>query len=192
MVTGLTVHADVLAAAAVSHFTTAADLAEELAQRFRLDYRTAYRVVGRAVAATLTAGGGELTTATVIAAAREITGQDIPVTAGLLDAVTDPASVVAARQAPGSASPARVRQHARRVHRRAGAARRWNADRRARNTQAEAGLIAAVTALARSPGSSSGSSSRTRWLARPGAPARPGLPSSRRARPAGSARRRDR
>ncbi len=88
VVTGLTVHADVLAAEAVSHFTTAADLAEELAQEFRLDYRTAYRVVGRAVAATLAAGHGELTAPVVISAAREITGQDIPVTAGLLAAVT--------------------------------------------------------------------------------------------------------
>ena len=153
VVTGLSVHTDVLAAEAVSHFTAAADLAEELTQRFRLDYRTAYRVVGRAVAATLAAGGGELTAPVLISAAREITGQEIPVTAGLLAAVTDPAAVVAARQAPGSASPARVRQHARRVHRRAEAARRWNAVRRARNAQAEAGLIAAAAALTRSPGS---------------------------------------
>ena len=147
VVTGLSVHADVLAAEAVSHFTAAADLAEELAQHFRLDYRTAYRVVGRAVAATLVAGGGELTAPVLISAAREITGQEIPVTPGLLAAVTDPAQVVAARQAPGSASPARVRQHTRRVHRRAEAARRWNAVRRARNAQAEADLIAAATAL---------------------------------------------
>jgi len=147
VVTGVTVHADVLAAEAVSHFTAAADLAEELAQRFRMDYRTAYRVVGRAVAGALAAGGGELTAAMVTSAAREITGHDIPVTAGLLAAVTDPAAVVAGRQALGSASPARVREHARRVRRRAAAARRWNAARRARNTEAEASLIAAVTAL---------------------------------------------
>ena len=50
VVTGLSVDADVLAEQAVSHFTAAADLAEELTQRYRLDYRTAYRVVGRAVA----------------------------------------------------------------------------------------------------------------------------------------------
>jgi argininosuccinate lyase len=147
VVTGLSVHTDVLAAAAVSHFTAAADLAEELAQRFRLDYRTAYRVVGRAVAATLAAGGSELTAPVVSSAAQEITGAEITVTADLLAAVTDPASAVAARQAPGSASPARVREHARRVRRRAAAARRWNAARRTRNAQAEADLIAAVTAL---------------------------------------------
>ena len=149
VVTGLTVHADVLAADAVRHFTAAADLAEELTQRLRLDYRTAYRVVGRAVAATLAAGDGELTSPIVVSAAKEITGREIPVTAGLLEGVTDPASVVAARQAPGSASPARVREHARHVRRRAAAARRWNAARRARNAQAEADLIAAATDLNR-------------------------------------------
>ena len=84
VVTGLTVHADVLAEQAVSHFTGAADLAEELTQRFRLDYRTAYRVVGRAVAATVARGGRELTVAAVRAAAAEITGAELPVTADLL------------------------------------------------------------------------------------------------------------
>ena len=58
VVTGLSVDADVLAEQAVSHFTAAADLAEELTQRYRLDYRTAYRVVGRAVASALAARRG--------------------------------------------------------------------------------------------------------------------------------------
>jgi len=120
------------------------------------------------VAATLAAGGGELTAPTVISAAREITGREIPVTAGLLTAVAEPAAVVAARQAPGSASPARVRQHARRVQRRAGAARRWNAVRRARNAQAEADLIAAAAALTRLPGALT-SRAATPGAATPGA-----------------------
>jgi argininosuccinate lyase len=147
VVTGLAVHADVLAGQAVSHFTAAADLAEELTQRYRLDYRTAYRVVGRAVAATLAAGGQELTVPVVRAAAAEITGAELPVTADLLSAVTDPATVVAARDAPGGASPGRVREHARRVRRRVGAARQWNAARRARQAEAEAALISAAQAL---------------------------------------------
>ena len=151
VVNGLSVQADVLAGQAASHFTAAADLAEELAQRFRLDYRTAYRVVGRAVAATLAGGGGELTVTAVISAAAEITGAELPVTADLLDAVTDPGTAVAARDAPGGASPARVREHARRVRRRAAAARRWNAARRARNAQAESDIIAAVEALTPAP-----------------------------------------
>jgi argininosuccinate lyase len=151
VVTGLSVDAGVLAEQAVSHFTAAADLAEELTQRYRLDYRTAYRVVGRAVAATLASGGKELTEPVVRAAAAEITGTGLPITAELLGSVTDPASVVAARDAPGGASPGRVREHARRVRRRAAAARRWNAVRQARQAGAEAALVTAAQALASGP-----------------------------------------
>jgi argininosuccinate lyase len=151
VVTGLSVHADVLAEQALSQFTAAADLAEELTQRFRLDYRTAYRVVGRAVAQALGRGEAELTVPVVRSAAAEITGRELPITAGLLRGVMDPWSVVSARTAPGGASPARVRQHAQQIRRRAGAARRWNSARRARNAQAEADLVASAQALLSGP-----------------------------------------
>ena len=121
----------------MSHFTAAADLAEELSLRFRLDYRTAYRVVGRAVADALSRGGTELTVSGVRAAAEEITGAPLPVTADLLSAATDPMSVVLARDGLGGASSRRVREHARRVRRRVVAARRWNSDRRDRIARAE-------------------------------------------------------
>jgi argininosuccinate lyase len=149
VVTGLAVHADVLAGQAVSQFTMAADLAEELTQRFRLDYRTAYRVVGRAVALAIGSGQHDLTAAVLRRAADEITGAGLPVTDGLLRAVADPAAAVSARDAPGGASPARVREHAGRVRRRAAAAHRWNSARRAQNARAEADLIAAAQALGR-------------------------------------------
>jgi argininosuccinate lyase len=148
VVAGLTVHTDVLAEQAAGHFTAAADLAEELAQRFRLDYRTAYQVVGRAVAATLAQAGTELTVPTVRAAAQDITGTALPVTADLLAAATEPVSAVAARDVPGGASPRRVREHAQRVERRAAAARRWNAARRAHIAEAEAQLTAAAKEIA--------------------------------------------
>jgi argininosuccinate lyase len=148
VVAGLTVHTEVLGEQAARHFTAAADLAEELAQRFRLDYRTAYRVVGRAVAATLDRGGTELTLPAVHAAAEEITGTALPVTEDLLIVATEPVSAVAARDVPGGASPRRVREHARRVRRRVAAARQWNAARRTRITQAEADLIAAAKEIA--------------------------------------------
>ena len=167
MVTGLSVHADVLGSQAASHFTAAADLAEELAQRFRLDYRTAYRIVGRAVASILADGGSELTVAALRSAATEMTGTDLPVTADLLDAVTEPAAAAEARRALGGASPARVREHARRVRRRAAAARRWNVARRARNAQAEADLIAAATALAAVMTAGCGTDPAGRGLAHP-------------------------
>jgi argininosuccinate lyase len=148
VVAGLTVHADVLAEQAARHFTAAADLAEELAQRFRLDYRTAYRVVGRAVAATLADAGTELTVPAVQAAAQDITGTVLPITADLLAAATEPISAVAARDVPGGASPRRVQEHAQRVQRRAAAARRWNAARRAHIAEAEARLTAAAKEIA--------------------------------------------
>jgi argininosuccinate lyase len=148
VVAGLDIDEGVLAEQAVSHFTAAADLAEELSQRFRLDYRTAYRVVGRAVATAVSRGDTELTAPGVRAAAEEITGAPVPVTAEMLSAVTDPMSAVLARDGLGGASPARVREHAQGVRLRVAAARRWNAGRREHNAKAEADLVKAAQALA--------------------------------------------
>src|ERR1700722_14775302 len=144
VVTGLSVDADVLASQAASHFTAAADLAEELSLRFRLDYRTAYRVVGRAVADALSRQETELTVPVVRAAAEQITGAPLPVSADLLAAATDPLSAVLARDGLGGASPRRVRQHAQAVRRRVAAARRWNSARRERIAAAESNLITAA------------------------------------------------
>ena len=145
---GLTVDADVMASQAAGHFTAAADLAEDLSLRFGLDYRTAYRVVGRAVADALAQGATALTVGGVAAAAEQITGSPLPVTADLLAAATDPMSAVLARDAPGAASPRRVRQHAQAVRRRAAAARRWNTIRRDRIAAAESDLITAAKTVA--------------------------------------------
>ena len=145
---GLTADVSALGEQAVSHFTAAADLAEELTQRFRLDYRTAYRVVGRAVATTLRRGGTELTVPVVRAAAQEITGAPVAITADLLRAATDPMSAVLARDGLGGASPRRVREHARRVRRRVAAARQWNSGRRDRIAQAESDLVKTARTLA--------------------------------------------
>jgi argininosuccinate lyase len=90
--------------------------------------------------------------ALVRAAAEEVTGTPVPVTDEMLARATDPAATVAAREAPGGASPRRVREHARRVRRRVAAARRWNQARRAHIAQAEAGLLAAARRLASHPG----------------------------------------
>jgi argininosuccinate lyase len=147
VVAGLTPDIAVLAEQAASHFTPAADLAEELSLRFRLDYRTAYRVVGRAVATAVSRGDTELTVPMVRAAAEEITGAPVPITADMLTAATDPVSAVSARDALGGASPRRVREHARRVRRQVAAALQWNSDRRARIAQAETDLVAAAHSL---------------------------------------------
>jgi argininosuccinate lyase len=148
VVAGLSVNADVLSEQAASQFTAATDLAEVLAQRFRLDYRTAYRIVGRAVADTLSQGGTALTFAGVRAAAEEITGSPLPLSADLFHTATDPVAVVLTRDGLGGASPRRVREHSRRVRRRVVTARRWQDSRQARITQAEAHLVAVATVLA--------------------------------------------
>jgi argininosuccinate lyase len=147
VVTGLSPDTDVLAEQAASHFTGAADLAEELSLRFRLDYRTAYRVVGRAVATAVSRGDTELTVPLVQAAAEEITGTPVPIGPDMLAAATDPVMAVSARDALGGASPNRVREHAWRVRQRVATARRWNSDHRARIAQAESDLLAAARRL---------------------------------------------
>src|SRR5208282_3070170 len=144
---GLDLDREVLGEQMVSQFTAAADLAEELTQHFGLDYRTAYRVVGRAVAAAVDRGDTDLTADLVQAAAEQITGELVPVTADLLAAATDPVRAVMARDAPGGASPRRVREHALGVQRRVEAARCWNADRRAGIAQAETALLEAARNL---------------------------------------------
>ena len=148
MVAGLSVNAEVMSEQAAGHFTAAADLAEELTQRFGLDYRTAYRVVGRAVADTLRLGRTELAPETVRAAAEEITGTSLSLDSGWFGAVIDPETSVLARSGLGSASPRRVREHARQVHGRVTAARRWQDGRRARITEAEVNLITVAAAIA--------------------------------------------
>jgi argininosuccinate lyase len=147
---GLSVHAELLAEQAVTHFTAAADLAEELTQRSRLDYRTAYRIVGKAVTIAIDSDG-ELTVPILRSAAAAITGTEIPISESLLREMTDPASLVAARNAPGGASPARVLEHAGRVRQRASVAEDWNSARQAHNDQAEVNLVTAAKALASAP-----------------------------------------
>jgi argininosuccinate lyase len=148
---GLSVDTGVLAEQAARDFTLAADLAEELSQRLRLDYRTAYRIVGRAVATAPDNGATELTAALVRAAARDIAGAPEPAAAGAVAAVRDPVSAVTARDGLGGASPRRVREHARRVRRQATVAQRWNSGRQSRIAAAEATLIGAARDLLRSP-----------------------------------------
>ena len=144
---GLGVDTGVLGEQAGRDFILAADLAEELSLRLRLDYRTAYRAVGRSVATATGSGETELTAAVVSAAVKEITGAPEPGIPEAVAAATDPVSAVAARDGLGGASPRRVREHARRVHRRAAAAQQWNSGRRAQIAAAEAALTGAVRDL---------------------------------------------
>jgi argininosuccinate lyase len=143
----LHVDTGVLGEQAARDFTLAADLAEELSQRLRLDYRTAYHIVGRAVATAADNGTTELTAALVRAAAGDIAEAPEPAVAGAVAAATDPVSAVTARDGLGGASPRRVREHARRVRRQATMAQQWNSGRQSQIAAAEAALIGAVRDL---------------------------------------------
>ena len=134
-----------LAAAAGSHFTGAADLAEELVLSHSLDYRSAYRVVGRAVA---TAAGTTLTTNDLARAATEVLGRPLKLDPETLRAALDPALIVAGRTVLGGSAPAQVREHSTSLTQRHTAATTWRNARRDHNRQAEQSLVAAARALA--------------------------------------------
>jgi argininosuccinate lyase len=141
----LAVDRDVLAAAAGSHFTGAADLAEELVLSHSLDYRSAYRVVGRAVA---TAVGTTLTTEDLARAATEVLGQPLTMDPDTLRAALDPALIVAGRTVLGGSAPDLVREHCAALARRHAEADRWRKAQRDHNRQAEQHLVATARALA--------------------------------------------
>ena len=137
----LTVHRDVLAAAAGAHFTGAADLAEELVLRYGLDYRSAYRVVGRAVATAIGAGRARLSGSDIAQAAVELLGRSVDVDDETVAAASDPARVVASRTVLGGSAPEPVREHCDLLRQRHTEATEWCAARRDHAQQAEAHLV---------------------------------------------------
>lgn len=148
VVGGLRVNTAALAAGAGASFIGAADLAEDLSLAHGLDYRTSYRIVGAAIAEAVAAGVDRLTADSVGDAATLITGERLQVPDDQLASIEDPRALVQARQAPGSANPHRVREHADRVRRGIGTAQRWREDRRSAVTSAETNLLRTVSVLA--------------------------------------------
>jgi argininosuccinate lyase len=144
----LTVHRDVLAAAAGTHFTGAADLAEELVLRAGLDYRSAYRVVGNAVAEAADSGRDTVTAADLARAAERLRTAAPAIGADTVSAALDPARIVATRDVPGGSAPHRVREHARALAHRASAADRWREGRWTGIERARREMLAAANRLA--------------------------------------------
>jgi argininosuccinate lyase len=144
----LQVDAGRLAAAAGRGFTTATDLAEQLALDRHLDYRSAYRVVARAASAAAGAGRASLTVEDLADAAEQVLGERLAVAPDLLAAM-DPASVAAGRTAEGGAAHERVREHAASVRSRVAAAQQWAHARQARAEDARTRLLATARQLAR-------------------------------------------
>lgn len=93
-------------------YAQSTDLAEHLTQIRDIDYRTAYFVVGDVVRNASGAGilGSDLTAQMINRAAAERTGANWGLRESDLQAVLDPAQIVASRQAPGGAARAAVEQ----------------------------------------------------------------------------------
>ena len=110
VVAGLTFHPRRAAEAARSGFTTAADVADVVAQETGLDYRSAHKLVGRAVRDLVEADlpPDDLTSERLAAAGREAIGRPVEVPAEVLAAALDPAASVLARSQTGSSAPAEV------------------------------------------------------------------------------------
>lgn len=137
----LIVDRDALTSAAGTHFTFAADLAEELVLRQGLDYRSAYRVVGRAVATAIDAGRTTVTSIDLADAATGVLGHPVSLEPDSLDAALDPALIVAGRTAPGGSGPAQVREHADTLVTRTDTSARWRDLQRHRTSQSVQDLI---------------------------------------------------
>lgn len=139
---GLRVNRALMARRAGEGYTQATDLAEVIVQRAGLDYRTAHTVVGRAVRLALSEDEERpLTAALLDAAAQEVIGQPLALSEAEVQAVLEPAAIVAARQGPGGAAPEPVRAMLREVHQAVEAAEAWRRKIATRLSTAEEQLL---------------------------------------------------
>jgi argininosuccinate lyase len=153
VVRGLQIDEERMARAAREGFTTAADVADLLAQRGGIDYRSAHTVVGRAVRALADEGlpPDALTPARLAAAAAEALEDGGAVAAldpaALADAL-DPEAAVRARPQAGSCAPASMAAMLADCRARLAEGRRLGATARARAARAEERLLAHAARLA--------------------------------------------
>lgn len=141
VVSTLDIHRPALAAAAGSHFTGAADLAEELVLRTGLDYRSAYRVVGRAVASAAEAGRDHLEFDDLARSATGLLGRDLGLTPQQAADAIDPSGCALGRDVLGGSAPDRVRAHCAGLADRQARAEDWRKQRAAAATTAEGALV---------------------------------------------------
>lgn len=145
----MTVHSEVLAAAAGADFTASADLAEQLVMHLGLDYRSSYRLVGKAVARAAEDGRNSLTEDDLACAADEIVGSPLSLEPpNSLAQLVDPERIVLARTALGGSAPGRVLDHSRSLMRSHAEATRWRDLRRAHLQRVEDRLIGSARILA--------------------------------------------
>ena len=97
-----------LTAHAGDGFTTATALADGLVLGFGLPFRTAHHIVSTSVSLATAQGSTELTLPIVLDAIVQVTGGELAIDQGWLDAQLDPAAFVAARSVPGGPAPGAV------------------------------------------------------------------------------------
>jgi argininosuccinate lyase len=124
---------------AQENWTTASNLADEIARAADLSFREAHGVVGRVVRTAVADGVGpmELTAAHVDAAAQEVLGRSIGLDDALIHEALDPVRFIETRTTYGSVNPSEVRRMVTEAGERLTTDREWLDQRRAAVTNAE-------------------------------------------------------
>ena len=106
------IRADVMLARAWENWTTASNLADEIARRAGLSFRTAHSIVGRIVRSAVEAGVAPdaLTAADVDRAAEAIAGRPLGLTDEAVHEALDPVRFIETRVTAGSVNPEEVRR----------------------------------------------------------------------------------
>lgn len=149
VLSGMTIHPERLAEAAVRGFTVAADVADVVAQDGGLDYRRAHKVVGRAVRELETAGRRlvEITAQDLSDAASEVADGPVTIDKDALAAALDPAQCVLARLQDGSCAPHEVELLIARSREEIDDARAWSGAAQSRADEATMTLLDTARAL---------------------------------------------
>ncbi len=154
VVAGLRFDVERMRAHAGEGFTHAMDLAEVLMERTGLSYRVAHRIVALAVRRTLERDPAARDVAADLleAAAREVAGRSAALGRAELEALADPAAIVATRRGVGGAAAEPVTEMLAECRDGLDGARSWRERAGKKIAEAEAGLVA----LARARASASG------------------------------------
>jgi argininosuccinate lyase len=131
-------------------FVTAADVSDVLALGGEIDYRSAHKVVGRAVRDLVEADEppSELTPARLSAAAEAAIGRPVAIDEATLRDALDPAACAEARRQTGSSSAEAMAAMLAGIDETLAAHDRWSEAAEARETAAEAALLARARTLA--------------------------------------------
>ena len=147
---GLVVHRERMAELAGASFTQATDLADIIGLEHDLAFRTAHRIVGTLVrlATERHLTPRDVTPALLDEAAEQVIQRPLGWSAAQLQALLDPAVLVARRQLIGGPAPDQVRRQADECAARLDAATAAMQERRARLEQAERRLLERAADLA--------------------------------------------